>query len=156
MEHKELTVADPQDPGATDNSANAEQKMQSGASESTGSKTSAPETISSTKGSKSKYDWLSPVVLCILLLVLISAIRVYIGGPEGVVFVWKDELSFTDVVVNIADYANLPRSELAKHPKLLIQMEEMDLLNPTYERPYKRKRIRKNSDNPSESQSATP
>lgn len=94
---------------------------------------------------KSKYDWVSPIVLGALLIVLLSATRVYIGGPDGMIVVWKGELSFNETVVNLADYVNLPKDELAKHPQLFTQMEEMDLLNPSYERPLKRKRIRKNS-----------
>lgn len=118
---------------------------------------SVPGTTAPSPSKKSKSDWISPVLLCILLLVLISASRVYIGGPEGVIFVWKGEFSFNDTIVNIAEYANLPQKELtsqqAKHPHVISQMEEMDLLNPSFERPIKRKRIRKNSDSEETTQS---
>lgn len=132
-------VAESQEPRAekTDPQPNT-----SGASDSLGTTNSAG---SRPAISKSKYDWVSPIVLGILLIVLISATRVYIGGPDGMIVVWKGELSFNETVVNLADYVNLPKSELAKHPQLFTQMEEMDLLNPSYERPLKRKRIRKNS-----------
>ena len=115
-----------------------------------------PNTKSSNRPKSSKYDWVSPVVLCALLLVLISATRVYIGGAEGVIFVWKGGFSFNDTVVNIADYANLTKEELAQHPALLTQMEDMDLLNQDFERPIRRKRIRKNSDNPEATQAPAP
>jgi hypothetical protein len=112
--------------------------------------------VSVRPNNKSNYDWVSPIVLCALLIILISATRVYIGGPDGMLVVWKGELSFNETVVNLADYVDLPKSELAKHPQLFMQMEEMDLLNPSYERPLKRKRIRKNSGESEGAQSTVP
>lgn len=101
--------------------------------------------VNPAKAGSSKYAWVSPLVLCALFILLVAATRVYVGGPGGVIFVWKGELSFIDTVVNLVDYANLPKEELAKHPQLVMQMEEMDLLDPSNEGFEKRKRIRKNS-----------
>jgi hypothetical protein len=62
------------------------------------------------------------------MAVLIAAIRIYVGGPDGLEVVWKGGLNFEDTVVNVNDYANQPRKEmLATKPALLSQMEEMGL-----------------------------
>lgn len=72
-------------------------------------------------------NWLPVSALLILLIVLLSAVRIYIGGPDGLEVVWKGELEFPDTVINVADYAGLPRKEMEKKPKLLAQMEDMGL-----------------------------
>lgn len=71
--------------------------------------------------------WLPAILLIIFLSVLIAAIRVYVGGPDGFEFVWKGGLSLDDTVVNVDDYANVPRKEMLRKPALLAQMEEMGL-----------------------------
>lgn len=77
------------------------------------------------------------------MMLLVAAMRVYIGGPDGVTVVWKGDLTFADTVININDYLGLPASEFQKHPLLLGQMEDMGFFDE--ETPRKYRRIRKNS-----------
>lgn len=72
--------------------------------------------------------WLPAILLLIFLSVLIASIRVYVGGPDGLELVWKGGLSYEDTVVNVDDYANVPRKDLLlRKLSLLAQMEEMGL-----------------------------
>ena len=129
---------DSQDSAA--NEANAQGNAAAGSADKIATKTSAAK-------HESKNAWISPLVLGILLLAIVSASRVYIGGPEGLMVVWKGGFSFDDTVVNIYDYANLPREQLERKPLLFQQMKDMDLLDPDSDgdHAWKKKRIRKNS-----------
>lgn len=79
--------------------------------------------------SKISNDSISLVFLFLILLFLISAVRLYIGGPDHLELVWKDQIGFGDTVVNVNDYAALPREELDKKPGLSAQMEDMGLID---------------------------
>jgi hypothetical protein len=88
--------------------------------------------------------WIPSIVLIALMLLLIAASRVYVGGPDGIEVVWKEgEISFVDSVVNVADYVGTPRAEFAaKKPALFAQMEDMGLLEPDQYK-HRRRRIKK-------------
>ncbi len=90
-------------------------------------------------------SWLPSVLLIAVMLLLIAATRVYVGGPDGIEVVWKGELSFENTVVNLLDYSGLPRSAFARYPALMAQMEEMGFFD--YEDSYrglrKKHRIKK-------------
>ena len=88
--------------------------------------------------------WLPSIALIFLMILLIAAARVYIGGPDGIEIVWKGELSFADTVVNLADYVGIPKDEFSrnfKNPSLISQMEEMGLFD---DEPRFKHRIKKN------------
>jgi hypothetical protein len=85
-------------------------------------------------------------LLTALMFVLISATRVYVGGPDGLEFVWKGELSFNDTVVNLVDFQGMPPKDiaLAHSPTLVSQMEDMGLI--VSDTPPKKRRINKFSE----------
>lgn len=64
-------------------------------------------------------------VLFLVMILLLSATRIYVGGPDGIEVVWKGELNFADTIVNLNEYIGIPKKDFAKHPSLLAQMEEM-------------------------------
>jgi len=86
------------------------------------------------------------MLLTVLMFVLISATRVYVGGPDGLEFVWKGELSFTDTVVNLVDFQGMPPKDIAlgHSPALVSQMEDMGLI--VSEAPPRKRRINKFSE----------
>ncbi len=91
-------------------------------------------------------SWLPSILLTALMFVLISATRVYVGGPDGLEFVWKGELSFNDTVVNLVDFQGMPPKDiaLAHSPTLVSQMEDMGLI--VSDTPPKKRRINKFSE----------
>lgn len=97
--------------------------------------------------------WLPAVLLLIFMALLIAAIRVYVGGPDGLEVVWKGMLSLDDTVVNVDDYRNIPRKDILAKPTLLSQMEEMGLYESSEtpvellrKRRAKKLRLKKNAD----------
>lgn len=95
------------------------------------------------------------LVLLLLFVIIVLASRVYIGGPDGLMIVWKGVLSADDTVVNLHDYAGVPREQLEKKPQLLMQMEEMHLLDPVFVKVRRKSRIKKDSGSELRSESAT-
>lgn len=76
----------------------------------------------------------SELVLVAMLILLVSLVRVYCGGSQGLMVVWKGEPSFEDTVVNLSDLMKLPSEELRKsHPSVHWQLVAMDLLEDTAE-----------------------
>lgn len=83
--------------------------------------------------------WVPTFALAIILIILVAASRIYIGGPDGIEIVWKGELNFADTIVNLADYAGLTKKEFAQHPALYTQMDEMGLIETSdFHRAHKR------------------
>jgi hypothetical protein len=100
-------------------------------------------TSSPIKSSKLNQKLVSDIGLLLVLLLMISLVRVYVGGPQWIILVWKGEMSFKDTVVNLQDLARIPRAELTQlHPKLINQLEEMDLVEPLDLHAVKLKRFR--------------
>jgi hypothetical protein len=73
----------------------------------------------------------SEILLLALLLVIVGFTRVYFGGPEGVMVVWKGEFGYNDTFVNLDDFYKIPKKEAAaQHAQVLYQLEEMGLTHP--------------------------
>lgn len=73
---------------------------------------------------------ISEVVLLLCLLILIGLIRVYYGGSQGLMVVWKGELSYKDTFVNLKEILNQPKESLiADHPSVYFQLLGMDVLD---------------------------
>jgi hypothetical protein len=68
----------------------------------------------------------SELILLLVLLLLVGFARVYYGGEDGLMFVWKGEFGFKDTLVNLPEILALPPDELAReHPSMLSQLEGM-------------------------------
>lgn len=72
----------------------------------------------------------SEVLLLLLLVLLVASMRIYIGGTEGIIWVWKGMPSFTDTVVDLKTFQSMPRDELRKyHHDVLWQLEDMGFVD---------------------------
>lgn len=72
----------------------------------------------------------SEILLVTILLVIIGFTRVYYGGPDGLMVVWKGEFGFKDTIVDLANFYAIPHNvALAEHPNVLYQLEEMGLVD---------------------------
>ena len=77
---------------------------------------------------------LSLVLLLVALIGLIAFVRVYWGGEQGVMFVWKTEPSFTDSFVYVPEVTALAKEDLDNdHPGVWEQLVAMDLINEEHE-----------------------
>src|SRR5688572_14446721 len=75
---------------------------------------------------------ISEVVLLLTLLVLIGLIRVYYGGSEGLMVVWKGDFSFKDTFVNLSEILDQPKESLVSdHPSVYWQLLGMEVLDDT-------------------------
>jgi hypothetical protein len=73
---------------------------------------------------------LSELFLAGIMIMLLGLTRIYYGGNEGIIVVWKGHLSLTDTLVNLSETLALPREVLiTEHPEVLAQLEEMNLIN---------------------------
>lgn len=71
----------------------------------------------------------SELVLVLIMVLLFACARVYLGGTQGCMFVWKGELNFADTVVSLDDMVRLPAKELlAQHRSVYYQLEDMGFL----------------------------
>lgn len=76
----------------------------------------------------------SEIVLVLMLLLLFSCIRVYYGGEQAFMIVWKGELSFADTLVSLEDMIKMPRTQLqGQHRSVFYQLEEMGYLDDSQE-----------------------
>ena len=76
----------------------------------------------------------SELVLAAMVILLVSLVRIYYGGSQGIMVVWKGEPSFKDTVVNLSELMRLPAEELrTNHPSVHWQLVAMDLLEETAE-----------------------
>jgi hypothetical protein len=74
----------------------------------------------------------SEILLVAILLVMVGFTRIYYGGADGLMVVWKGSFGYRDTLVNLSDFYNLPRVQAAAdHPHVLYQLEEMGLMDPT-------------------------
>lgn len=72
----------------------------------------------------------SELVLASILLVIVGFTRVYYGGPDGLMVVWKGEFGFKDTLVDLGSFSSLPRNvAVAEHANVLYQLEEMGLVD---------------------------
>lgn len=70
----------------------------------------------------------SEIVLGIILLVIVGFVRIYVGGNEGFMMVWKGEFNYNDTLVNLDDIEKMSHDEIGKtHPAVLYQLEEMGI-----------------------------
>lgn len=77
---------------------------------------------------------LTLVLLVVAVIGLVAIIRVYWGGEQGVMCVWKTQPSFVDTVVYIPEVTALPKEDLVKdHPGVWEQLVVMDLVNEEHE-----------------------
>jgi|GEM_PF-4520650 len=77
---------------------------------------------------------LTLILLVVALVGLVALIRVYWGGEQGVMCVWKAQPSFVDTVVYIPEVTALPKEDLVKdHPGVWEQLVVMDLVNEEHE-----------------------
>jgi hypothetical protein len=75
----------------------------------------------------------SEILLIAVLIVIVGFIRVYFGGPDGFMVVWKGEWGYKDTFVNLDDFYKIPKGEaLAEHHNVLYQLEEMGLTSPDH------------------------
>lgn len=80
----------------------------------------------------------SEILLIAVLLVIIGFTRVYYGGADGLMVVWKGEFGYNDTFVNLDDFYKIPHAEAAKeHPGVLFQLEGMGLVDPFEQTPKK-------------------
>ncbi len=71
----------------------------------------------------------SEIVLVLILIILSACSRIYYGGEQGFMIVWKGELSFPDTIVSLEDMIKLPQKDLlAAHRSVYYQLEDMGLL----------------------------
>lgn len=72
---------------------------------------------------------LSEALLVVLLVLLVACMRIYVGGPDGIIWVWKGAPSFNDTVVELKNFQAMPREELKKsHYDVLWQLEDMGFI----------------------------
>lgn len=72
----------------------------------------------------------SEIVLVLMLVLLFSCIRVYYGGEQAFMIVWKGEMSFADTLVRLEDMIKMPRTQLqGQHRSVFYQLEEMGYLD---------------------------
>lgn len=77
---------------------------------------------------------LTLILLVVALVGLVALVRVYWGGDQGVMCVWKTQPSFVDTVVYIPEVTALPKEDLVKdHPGVWEQLVVMDLVNEEHE-----------------------
>jgi hypothetical protein len=77
---------------------------------------------------------LTLILLVVALVGLVALIRIYWGGDQGVMCVWKTQPSFVDTVVYIPEVTALPKEDLVKdHPGVWEQLVVMDLVNEEHE-----------------------
>lgn len=87
---------------------------------------------------------ISELVLVVVLVLLVLAVRVYYGGHDGLMIVWKGELGFKDTLVNLPEVMALPKAQLTRdHKSVLWQLEEMGLMEPDDLPEKTRKRLEK-------------
>lgn len=74
----------------------------------------------------------SELALLAILIVLVALTRVYYGGGRAPMIVWKDEFTFHDTLVNVAELSALPHDVMLKdHRSVLYQLEAMEIIEPT-------------------------
>lgn len=74
----------------------------------------------------------SELALLAILIVLVALTRVYYGAGRAPMIVWKDEFTFHDTLVNVAELSALPREVMLKdHRSVLYQLEAMEIIEPT-------------------------
>lgn len=77
---------------------------------------------------------LTLILLVVGLVALVALIRIYWGGEQGVMCVWKAQPAFVDTVVYIPEVTALPKEDLVKdHPGVWEQLVVMDLVNEEHE-----------------------
>lgn len=77
---------------------------------------------------------LTLILLVVGFIGLVALIRIYWGGEQGVMCVWKTQPSFVDTVVYIPEVTALPKEDLVKdHPGVWEQLVVMDLVNEEHE-----------------------
>jgi len=75
------------------------------------------------------------------LVFLLSLVRIYYGGSQGLMVVWKGEPTFQDTLVDVSKMIEMPPNELSeKHRSVLYQLEAMDIIDPQIEVENIRKR----------------
>jgi hypothetical protein len=94
----------------------------------------------------------SEIVLGVILLVIVGFVRIYVGGNEGFMMVWKGEFNYNDTLVNLDDIEKMSHDEIAKtHPAVLYQLEEMGIHDAPSQRraPVKPKNVENPANPPS-------
>lgn len=72
----------------------------------------------------------SEIVLVLILILLFACTRIYYGGEQGVMIVWKGELNLSDTLVNLDEMLNMPPQKLLEqHHSIYNQLEDMGMLN---------------------------
>lgn len=71
----------------------------------------------------------SEILLVIVLIGLVGFTRVYFGGPDGIMVVWKGNFGFADTFVNLGDILNLPPSAVSEHQDVFYQLQEMGMVD---------------------------
>jgi hypothetical protein len=74
-------------------------------------------------------------------VLLFSVIRIYYGGNQGLMIVWKGEITFNDTLVNLTELEKMPKKDLQReHPAVYWQMLAMDLVEDDHDLEIVRKR----------------
>lgn len=85
----------------------------------------------------------SEIVLFCMLVLLLASMRIYWDTPEGLIWVWKGEPSFTDTVVDLKSLLALPRTELKNHHHdVMWQLEDMGFIEESQEHAQRRQKVR--------------
>src|SRR5271170_4393896 len=72
---------------------------------------------------------LSEICLLVTLILMIGLIRVYYGGDQGLMVVWKGEFSYKDTLVSVAEFQKMPKQQLlSQHRSVYWQLVSMDVL----------------------------
>jgi hypothetical protein len=75
------------------------------------------------------------------LVLLCSMIRIYYGGAQGLMIVWKGEVTFRDTLVSVSQFEAMPKTELqTQHASVYSQMLAMDLVEDDHDLQVIRKR----------------
>ena len=70
------------------------------------------------------------ILLVVAFIGLVALVRIYWGGEQGVMCVWKTQPSFVDTVVYIPEVTAMPKEDLVKdHPGVWEQLVVLDLVN---------------------------
>lgn len=76
---------------------------------------------------------ISEILLVAVLLVIVGLVRVYFGGPEGFMVVWKGEFGYKDTIVDLNDFYKIPKDvAVSEHAHVVGQLEEMGLPGPNH------------------------
>lgn len=81
----------------------------------------------------------SEILLIAILVVIVGFTRIYFGGPDGFMVVWKGEFGYKDTIVNLEQFSQIPVAQAqSEHPNVVFQLEEMGFFDPFSGKPQRK------------------